>query len=237
MASRPFAIAHRGASGTLPENTKIAFAKAVDLGADGIEFDVQLSADDIAVVIHDETLDRTTSGTGRVAETDFETIRKLDAGSWFAASFAGVEVPTLEEVLAAVGGRVMLNVELKPDERIDKLVRCAVTAVARFELFGSVVFSSFEQQALTALRKLVPGARIGVLALPGQLDECLDFARELAAEVLCPAVAMVDSDLVARAHRSGLAVWPWTANMPGEIRLLSALGVDGIFSDYPDRVG
>ncbi|RMF25458.1 MAG: glycerophosphodiester phosphodiesterase, partial [Deltaproteobacteria bacterium] len=112
MASRPLVIAHRGASGTLPENTKLAFAKAIDLGADAIEFDVQLTADNVAVVIHDETLDRTTSGSGRVSETTFDKIRALDAGSWFAASFAGLEVPTLEEVLDAVGSRVLLNIEL-----------------------------------------------------------------------------------------------------------------------------
>ncbi len=236
MASRPLVIAHRGASGTLPENTKLAFAKAIDLGADAIEFDLQLTADGVAIVIHDETLDRTTTGSGRVSETTFDEIRALDAGSWFAASFAGLEVPTLEEVLDALGSQVLLNIELKPDERVDKLVRHAVTAVARFELFGSVVFSSFNARALEALRHLVPDARIGVLALPGELDERFDLAGRLEAEVLCPTVAMVDSELVRRAHRARLQVWAWTANLPGEIRLLSALGIDGIFTDYPDRI-
>jgi glycerophosphoryl diester phosphodiesterase len=233
---RVLAIAHRGASGITPENTRLAFVKALDLAADMIEFDVQLTRDETPIVFHDETLERTTNGSGRVSETDFETIARLDAGSWFAASFTDVEVPTLEEVLSLMGGKIAFNIELKPDRRIDALVRRVVTAVARFDLFHAVIFSSFDVAAMHALRVLVPDARIGVLCEKNGLEGALAQAEELGAEALHPAVSMVDTTVVAEAHARKLAVYPWTANEPGEIALLRALGVDGIFTDFPDRV-
>jgi len=236
MAGGVLPIAHRGASGVAPENTKIAFVKALDMGAEAIELDVQLTRDDVAIVFHDDTLERTTNGSGRVADTDFATIAKLDAGSWFAPQFARVEVPKLEEVLSSVGRRAILNVELKPDERVEKLVKLVVTAVARFELFDSVVFSSFDTATMRYLRHLVPDARIGVLCTADTREQAMALADDLAAENVHPERTMVDSELVRVVHASGRKVWAWTANLAGEIAMLSALGVDGIFSDFPDRV-
>jgi glycerophosphoryl diester phosphodiesterase len=230
-------IAHRGAAGITPENTKIAFLKALDLGADAIEFDVQLTQDDVCIVFHDESLERTTNGDGLVADTSWEVISKLDAGSWFAASFRNVEVPTLEEVLKTIGGRTTLNIELKPDKRRqEKLVRHVITAVARFDLFESVVFSSFDLGSVELLARLVPKARVGVLCLPDRVEKAVAAAVRMKAETIHPHVGMVDQEFVNDAHARGWNVWAWTANEPGEIELLMALGVDGIFTDYPDRV-
>jgi glycerophosphoryl diester phosphodiesterase len=230
-------IAHRGAAGIAPENTKLAFLKALDLGADAIELDVQLTCDDVCIVFHDDTLDRTTDGTGLVSETDFDTISKLDAGSWFSASFKRLEVPTLEEVLKTIGGRTLINIELKADKaRIERLVKHAVTAVARFELFDAIVFSSFQVEAIEMVRKLVPRAKIGVLCTPRRLAQAVAVGVRLGVENIHPHVSMVDRELVSDAHRRGWRVWTWTANEPGEIELMSALGVDGIITDYPDRV-
>ncbi|MEE8312224.1 MAG: glycerophosphodiester phosphodiesterase family protein [Candidatus Binatia bacterium] len=231
-------IAHRGASGILPENTRHAFVKALDLGARVIELDVQLTRDEVPVVIHDETLDRTTNGTGLVVETDFTEIAELDAGSWFGASFVNVEVPTLDEVLRVIGSRAMVNIELKPDEkRVDTLVKHVVTTVARLNCFDNVVFSSFDLYALKRLRHLVPGAQIGVLCCEREkIDEAIAFARLVKARNIHPSVPLVDTELIKKAHARGWHVWAWTANEPGEIALLAAIGVDGIFSDHPDRV-
>lgn len=236
MSGEVLAIGHRGAAGITPENTKLSFVKALDLGADAIEFDVQLTRDDVAIIFHDDTLDRTTNGKGRVNATDFSAIAKLDAGSWFGASFKGIEVPTLEETLKTLAGRVTLNIELKPDERVERLTKHVITAVARFEAFDHVIFSSFNPDAVQLVRRLVPSARIGVLCNRGGLSFALALAERLGAETLNPHTSMVDHGLIGHARAKGLAVWTWTANEPGEIALLSALGVDGIFSDYPDRV-
>lgn len=231
------AIAHRGASGVLPENTRHSFVKALDLGAQAIELDVQLTRDEVPVIIHDETLDRTTNGSGRVCDTDFTTIAELDAGSWFGASFQGVEVPTLEEVLRLIGGRALINIELKPDaERVHTLVKHVVTTVARLDCFDHVVFSSFERAALKRIRNLAPGARLGVLCGADDVEDAISFARMVRASNLHPHVRAVDSGLIETAHACGWRVWTWTANEPGEIALLAAMGVDGIFTDYPDRV-
>lgn len=230
-------IAHRGASGILPENTRHAFVKALDLGARVIELDVQLTRDEVPVVIHDATLDRTTNGTGLVAETDFSDVAELDAGSWFGASFTNVEIPTLDEVLRVIGSRAMVNIELKPDgKRVDTLVKHVVTTVARLDCFDNVVFSSFDADAVKRLRHLVPGAQIGILCETDGVDAAISFARVVRAKNLHPPVSLVETELVSTAHKCGWQIWAWTANEPGEIALLAAMGVDGIFSDYPDRV-
>ncbi len=236
MACGVLPIAHRGASGVAPENTKIAFVRALDLGARAIELDVQLTRDDMIIVFHDDTLERTTDGTGRVAETDFKTIARLDAGSWFAPKYARAEVPTLDEVLSAFAPRAILNIELKADERVERLVKRVVTTVARFDAFATAVFSSFDPAALRLLRKLVPEARIGVLCVERTLNEAFLLAEELAAENLHLPRAVVEPATVARAHAAGRGVWAWTANEPVEIARLIDAGVDGIISDFPDRV-
>ena len=229
-------IGHRGASGLTPENTKIAFFKALDLGADAVEFDVQLTRDEVVVVIHDETLDRTTDGSGKIADTDFETIRDLDAGSWFGAAFAKIEVPTLGEVLQALGKRCLINIELKPDARGDALVKHVVTEVAHFDLFDNIVFSSFDVEALAALRRMVPNVRLAVVFAGDGEERAMGAARRLDAESINPDVSLVDDHLIAKAHGWGFDVWAWTANDRKEITRLCSLGIDGIFSDYPDRV-
>jgi glycerophosphoryl diester phosphodiesterase len=234
--SSVWVIAHRGASGIAPENTQPAFSLALELGARAVEFDVQLTRDNVAVVFHDETLERTTNGSGVVAETDFHEIADLDAGSWFSPEYRGVEVPTLEEVLASIGGRALMNVELKPDARVERLARDALAVATRLELLSSIVFSSFDPDAVRAVRRLAPEARIGVLCMPGESEEALRLAAELDAENLHPARAMVDQGFVAAVHARGRKVWAWTANETEDIDRLIAAGVDGLFTDYVDRV-
>jgi glycerophosphoryl diester phosphodiesterase len=236
MAAGVLPIAHRGASGIAPENTKVAFVMALDLGARAIEFDVQLTRDNVAIVFHDDTLDRTTNGAGSVADTDFSVIERLDAGAWFSDKYRRVEVPTLEEVLSSLRKRALLNIELKPDARIERLVRHVVTAVARFDLFDLAVFSSFDPDAIRILRRLVPDARLGVLCMPDGIDEALRLAEDVAAENLHPPKSIVDEAFVRMAHDAGYNVWSWTANTPADIERLVVAGVDGIFSDYVDRV-
>jgi glycerophosphoryl diester phosphodiesterase len=236
MSGGVLPIAHRGASGVAPENTKIAFVKALDMGVRAIEFDVQLTRDSVPIVFHDDTLERTTNGAGRVADTDFDAIAKLDAGSWFGPRFGRVEVPTLEEVLSAIGPRAMLNVELKPDERVEKLVKHVITSVARFDLFESIVFSSFDPAAIRLLKNHVPEARLGILCVEDGIEEAFALADEVVAVSINPARTIVDPVLVARAHERHLEVWAWTANAHADIERLVAAGVDAIFSDFPDRV-
>jgi len=227
------AIGHRGAAAHLAENTMPSFERALELGADALEFDVALTLDGIPVVIHDDTLDRTTNGHGPVEQTLFADIVKLDAGGW---KNHVAHVPTLAEVLEAFAPRTLLNLEIKESPRRAEIVDACLESVHRHDALSRVVFSSFDHDALRLLRHLSPAARIGVLSEGTGFDKAMRCAAELAAENVHPPVVLVTPELVRTAHAAGLRVWTWTANSEGVIRKAIEAGADGIFSDFPERV-
>lgn len=231
---RVLAIGHRGAAAHLPENTMPSFAKALELGADAIEFDVALTRDGVAVVIHDDTLDRTTDGRGPVENTLYADVARLDAGSWTAAP--RTHVPTLHEVLSAFAPRTLLNLEIKETARRAEIVDVCLEEVRALDAMSRVVFSSFDHDALRLLRRLAPDARIGVLGGSTGFERALGCARQIGAENLHPPVLSATPAAVAAAHAAGLRVWTWTANSAPAIARAIEAGVDGIFSDYPERV-
>lgn len=233
MPARVLAIGHRGAAGRRPENTMPSFEKALELGADALEFDVTLSLDGVPVVIHDDTLDRTTDGRGAVEAVPFDDLRRLDAGSWKGVS---AHIPTLAEVLDAFAPRTLLNLEMKTSPRREQLVKACVDAVTARGATGAVVFSSFDHDALRLLRRLLPAARIGVLAAGGEMEAAFACAAELGAENIHPSMEEVTRNMVSRAHAAGLQVWTWTANSDMAIACVIDCGVDGVFSDWPERV-
>lgn len=228
-------IAHRGASGRAPENTHAAFAAALALGAEGIELDCQLSADGELVVIHDETLERTTDGRGPVGDRTWAELARLDAGAWFDPSYEEERIPRLADVLAQVRDRVLLNVEIKSARDVGTIESKLVELVARENAASWVLFSSFHPAAVRNVRAAAPWARLGVLCDDDPRRGGLALALELGAEALIPGRRWVDAGIVEEAHVRGLDVWVWTVNEPGEMRRLMALGVDAIFSDWPER--
>lgn len=227
------AIGHRGAAAHLPENTMPSFERALELGADALEFDVALTRDGVPVVIHDDTLDRTTNGHGPVEEALWADIARLDAGSW---KNLPTPVPTLAEVLEAFAPRTLLNLEIKESPRRAEIVDACLEAVHRHDALSRVVFSSFDHDALRLLRHLSPAARIGVLSEGTGFDKAMRCAAEIAAENVHPPVLLVTPELVRAAHAAGLRVWTWTANSEAVIAKAIAAGADGLFSDYPERV-
>jgi len=229
---RPRIIAHRGASGTRPENTLAAFRRAAELGASMIELDVQCTRDGVPIVIHDWTLDRTTTGTGAVGDRSLAELRALDAGSWFDPAFAGERVPTLAEVLAAVP--VAVNVELKP-RGDDGLVEAALAAVEAAAALDRVVFSCFEPAVLERLRRTSPGAALGVLWEDAPIAEAVRWARRVDARALHLRKDAVSPAALDRTAAAGLPIRVWTVNDPGEFERLAALGVEAVFTDFPER--
>jgi glycerophosphoryl diester phosphodiesterase len=229
---RPRVIAHRGASGTRPENTLAAFRRAVELGAPMIELDVQRTRDGRAVVIHDWTLDRTTTGTGAVGDRTLAELQALDAGSWFDPAFAGEGIPTLAEVLAAVP--VEVNVELKPrgDEGLEAEVLAVVESAGAL---GRVVFSCFEPTVLERVRALSRAADIGVLWEGAPLAEALGWAGRVGARALHLRNDAVSPAALKQASDAGLRIRVWTVNEPGEFDRLAGLGVEAVFTDFPER--
>jgi len=232
-------VAHRGASGRAPENTHAAFAAALALGVDAIELDCQLSADGELVVIHDETLERTTDGLGPVCARTWPELARLDAGSWRGEAFRGERIPRLADVLEQLGGRAALNVEIKSardlgmiEEKLAALVR---THVATHDAAEWVLFSSFHEAAVRTLRTLAPWAAIGILWDRRPAAGALALAADLGAACIIPSRRCVDAALVEAAHARGLGAWVWTVNDVEEMRRLLALGVDALVSDYPER--
>jgi glycerophosphoryl diester phosphodiesterase len=231
MSSRPvFAVAHRGASAYAPENTVAAFDEAVRLGARAVEFDLRVSADGIPVVIHDPTVDRTTSGTGRVADLDLLDLRRFDAGSWLHRRFAGIRIPTLEEALLAIGPYAMPVIELKvppPPSLIDIL--------RKFDLEQDALVLSFDRSWLAAVRKSSKEVPLGLLAESWSY-ELPEATRRLDAGVLGLGVEAVGPSQVAMAEGFGLELWCFTANDVGMVAACAAMGVTGIITDRPDLI-
>ncbi|MDE3231578.1 MAG: glycerophosphoryl diester phosphodiesterase [Chloroflexota bacterium] len=234
----PICYGHRGARGHAPENTLLAFALAFDLGADGIECDAQLSADGRLVIIHDETVNRTTNGRGAVRDLSFAALRQLDAG-------AGQRIPTLDETLALVAARGgLLNLELKAETDAEALrvgaavaERLAATP-ADDPLRARLLVSSFSLPAVEDIKRRLAWLRAA--ALYGERTwtgpAMIERALALGAEAIHPYPRILTAETVAAAHAAGLRVNVWTANRWQVIRQLIAWGVDGLFSDFPERV-
>jgi glycerophosphoryl diester phosphodiesterase len=232
----PTFFAHRGASAYAPENTMAAFDLALRQGAEAIELDAKLTADGKVVVIHDQTINRTTEGDGRVKDLTFAQLRELDAGSHFDFAFRGEPIPSLDEVFAALGHLLYINVELTNYNSItDSLPEKVANLVKRHNLSRRVIFSSFNPIALVRIRRAIPEAPIGLLAQAGSKGAWARSwaGRLIGANSLNPEVSDVTQSLIEANHRIGRRVFVWTVNQAEEMRRLFALKVDGIFTDDP----
>ena len=224
-----YVIGHRGAAGHAPENTLKSFHKAVELGADIVELDVHLCATGEPVVIHDDTVDRTTDGSGKVQDLSLDDLRRLDAGD-------GERVPALAEVIDEMSGRAALNVELKGLGCMDRVHEVVSDAVREgLVSHDGLLVSSFHLGMLEWMRALSEDVRLGVLVgeAPGKVFE---FAQRVGAYSVNPYHKRMSLEFVFMAHSLGLKVYPWTVNKPGDIARAKAMGVDGVISDYPERV-
>jgi glycerophosphoryl diester phosphodiesterase len=228
-------VAHRGASGHAPENTMAAFRRAVEMGAQFIETDIHLTRDAELVAIHDATLERTTNGSGQVKNFTLAELRALDAGSWFAPEFAGERIPTLEEIIAfAREADVVFYLELLADAPWGA-EHALSAALRRAGESSRMAVLSFVAAALATLRRLDPVVMTGLL-FDKPLDDPVGRAVDTGARQLAPRGDLVTPQLVEQAHAAGLQVVTWTVNDPTEMRALLEAGVDGIMTDYPDRL-
>jgi glycerophosphoryl diester phosphodiesterase len=232
----PFAAAHRGASGERPENTLAAFERALELRVDFIELDVHLSSDGVPVVIHDDDLQRTTNGSGSVRSKTLAELKALDAGTWSESPWPDQRIPTLSEVFASFGGQTRFLIEIKTgpfdfagiEDKVEHEIR-------QVGLVDSVVVISFDHWVLRRLRNANPSLATGALYACRPADP-VGLARAAGADLLMPHWAFVNGEDVRVSHDAGLSVFPWTVDEPDAIRALVRLGVDGIVSNWPDRV-
>lgn len=235
-------IAHRGASAFAPENTMAAFRKAVELGAGFIETDLQLSRDARLVALHDDSLERTTNGRGLVSSMTLEALRRLDAGSWFRTSdqqadppFAGERIPTVEEILA-FGREQEIGLHLEVKATGPSGVEHAIVGALRAsgEIPRSVVLS-FAPSVLKRVRRLEPLVMTGFL-FSDPSPSAVATSVDAGARQLLPRIDRVTRELVTEAHAHDLKVVAWTANAAEEMQKLISAGVDGIITNYPDRL-
>jgi glycerophosphoryl diester phosphodiesterase len=230
----PYVIGHRGAAGYAPENTMLSFERGLALRADMIELDIHPTSDGHLVVIHDPTLDRTTSGSGFVARHTLEQIRQLDAGSWFDASFRDARVPTLDEVLAWAKGRTKVAIEIKQGPifypHVEELL---VAALDRAGMRADVLAISFDHHSVRKLKQLAPDVLTGVL-YAGRCIDPVALARNAGADALMPHWALLTKEEVAAAHEADLLIAPW-GGPEQDYGFILATGVDAVAADFPDR--
>ena len=220
-------IGHRGAMGHAPENTLASFARALALGAPCVELDVQ-AVDGRLLVFHDDRLERCTNGRGTFAEASFEALRALDAGN-------GERIPTLEEVLALIAGRAGVNIELKGPGTVAPVAAFLAQRRADGDPNRMLLVSSFDLPRLRELRTRDPDVRIALLCRRWSRDSVPDALR-LGAWAIHLAISQANPGRVAEVQAAGLRCHVYTANQPVDIARLREMGVDGVFSDFPERV-
>ncbi len=231
-------FAHRGSCALAPENTVPSFELAATHQADFVELDAKMSKDGVVMVIHDQTVDRTTDGTGKVNELTLSDLKSLDAGVKFNPKFAGVKIPTLDEVFEAVGTKLMVNVELTNySSTNDDLIERVAQVVKRHNMQPRVLFSSFAPKNLTRMKKLLPESPVALLCLPGigGLLSRSVLLRNVSPAVLHPYLTDVNARLVQGEHSRSRRVHVWTVNAEKDLKRMLDLKVDGIFTDDPQK--
>lgn len=227
-------IAHRGASGITPENTLVAFRKAIEIGVDAIELDLHGTADNQIVVMHDATLDRTTNLKGLIKETTLDKIKQADAGSWFSPEFEGEPVPTLAEVLTWADKKTISVLEIK-NASITQLV---VEKVCEMDMLNQAIIISFDYSAIKTVRSIEPRISTGWLIGSHNGNTCpIQLCNQLSSigsSLLNVHHQPITPEFTYEVRRRGITLWCWTVDDIDRMRELQAYGVQGITSNLPD---
>lgn len=233
---RPTVFAHRGASAHAPENTLAAFELAARQNAPAIELDAMLCGDGHIVVIHDDTVDRTTDGHGRVRELSLGALQELRAGAAFGEKYSGERIPTLSEVFETVGNKLAINIELKNyASPFDSLPEKTADLITHHHLEDSVLISSFNPIALRRFKQVLPSVPVGMLATRGFGGSwARNFPRRwLAFEAIHPDFRDASPEFIRSKQKQGLSINVYTVNHPQDISRLCNWGVEGIITDDP----
>ncbi|KAB1156192.1 glycerophosphodiester phosphodiesterase [Flavobacterium luteum] len=222
-------LGHRGAKGYEPENTLLSFQKAIDIGVDGIELDVHLSSDGAIMVIHDETIDRTTNGKGFVNELSLLKLNGFEIEK-------EQKIPSLQEVFDLVNQQCLINIELKGKGTAKPVLALIEEYVLEKNWdYSHFIVSSFDWTALQELRKWNPKIPIGVLTQTN-LDLAVAFAKFIKAETIHPYFHLLTKENTKKIQNEGFEVFSWTVNEIEDIEKIKSFHVNGIISDFPDRI-
>ena len=236
-------ISHRGANKVAPQNTIPAFEKSLEIGCDGFETDIHLTADGYPVICHNYTIDETSDGKGEVRTKTLEELRTYDFGSYFSEEFKGTKLPTLEEFLdvSSKGDIEIMNIEIKPplDGNLE-IVAKTIDAVKEKGLFDKLLISSFSSEVLVECKRIDPNCKTGFLYAPNKphfyktmLFGYVYFAKKIKADYLHPHFAAVTRSYVKKLHKNGIKVNVWTVDNPKIAVKLLKYGVDGLITDLP----
>jgi glycerophosphoryl diester phosphodiesterase len=233
------AIAHRGFSSAAPENTLAAFKKAIEAGSDMIELDVHLSKDGQVVVIHDDTLKRTTSGIGKVSDFSLQELKQLDAGKWFGSRFFGERIPTLKEVLELTRGKIPIHIELKEGDlgryTITDLADRSLDEVEKAGLVDQVLFGSFSLSAVDRIREKHPRLPVALICnKTWDLPQDATGGRPI--PILSSSGKVLNQANASKARQQGMKVFVWTLDKEEHMEQFLNVGVDGIITNHPDKL-
>lgn len=237
MFGKTVIYAHRGASGSAPENTMAAFRKAVKLGSHGIECDIQMSKDGKLVVCHDELVNRTTDGKGFIKDMAYEEIRKLDAGSWFGKEYQGEHIPLLEELLELVQkSGICLNIELKNGiVQYEGMEDQVVDMVKSYGLLDKTIFSSFNHYSLFDIKEKYPEAYTGALYMEG-LYQPWNYFKSIKCNCAHPLYLAAHPIMIEGLLKNGYTINAFTVDDPQIAMKLMSGGVEGIITNYPEKI-
>jgi glycerophosphoryl diester phosphodiesterase len=233
-------IAHRGASAYYPENTMIAFKKAVEMGAEMIEMDVMMSKDGIPIVFHDAKLNRHTNGNSYAKYYTLKELKKLDAGSWFNPKFSDQQIPTLEEALQFASGKIALNIEIKTeavsDEIKNGIEEKVLQLVKKYGMENHVLFSSFDYRAIQHLKKLNPGIPVALLYEKNQSNRLLphELVQKYGVDAFNCSYRQLKRKWMANLNKHDIPAFIYTVDSRRRMQKLIAGGVAGIFTNKPD---
>ncbi|WP_445487654.1 glycerophosphodiester phosphodiesterase [Niallia sp. 03133] len=226
--------AHRGASQYYPENTMLSFHKALELGADYIELDVHLTKDEVPVVIHDSTLERTTDGKGKIRDYTMEELKRFDAGSWFGKEFTGLEIPTLEEVLQWSKGRMGVNIELKQDvEKYAHLEEKVLEVIRKTKTINQIQVMSFNHKAVKKMKDLDANVFAGII-LFAEAYNPIHLVKEVNADFFNTTWMFHSKAVIDELHNEGYLVCGGHCDDPEKWAELQSLGIDMAETNIPD---
>jgi len=221
-------IGHRGACGYEPENTLLSFKKAMELNVDMIELDVHVCKSKGVVVMHDDDVDRTTNGQGYIKEKTLDELKTLDAGK-------GERVPTLEEVFKLVNRKTKINIELKGPKTAKPVYELIRKYLKNGWSYKDFIISSFDLPVILEFNKLNPKVKTGIIIGKAQ-NNLKEFLAKLNTYSIHFPFSYINKEIVDYIHKKGMYVFAWTVNLKKDIQRMKKIGVDGIFSDFPDRI-
>lgn len=229
--------AHRGASGYYPENTMLAFEKAIELGCDAIETDVQMTKDGVLVLIHDETVNRTTNGKGFVKDYSYKDLRGLDAGTWFNDCSKYENIPNVEELLQLAKDKgIIINFEIKTGVILyPGIEQKLIDLIYKYEMHNSVILSSFNHHSMVKCKEISKEIKTALLYSSGLYKPEL-YCKTAFADALHPNYHSINKEVVQGAKEAGVIVNVWTLNTEKEMKAMIAIDVDGIITNYPDKL-